>query len=291
MRPYVAAVIGGDARSGYIASFLEAQGHRVLAIGLDHLPGRRAPETALSCAAEADLIVLPLPATLDGYAVNAPFSAAPIRLADVLGAAHPGQLLVGGKLPAPLLEAAAALGLTLRDYLERDELAILNAIPTAEGAIEIAMRETPFTLWRSRCLVIGYGRCGKALSRRLAALGAQVTATARSSADLTWIQADGLNALATSDVPARAGEFDILFGTVPAPVLGRDALAAVKEPQEKLIIDLASTAGIDLEAARAFGMKAFHALSLPGKVAPKTAAGIIAHVVGRMMEEFESSKI
>jgi len=148
------------------------------------------------------------------------------------------------------------------------------------------MRETPYTLWSSRCLVVGYGRCGKVLGRRLAALGADVTATARSPSDLTWIRADGLNSLATADVPARAGEFDIIFNTVPAPVFGRNALAAVKDPREKLIVDLASTPGVDLDAAREFGMKAFHALSLPGKVAPKTAAQIIAHVVGRMMEEF-----
>ena len=38
---------------------------------------------------------------------------------------------------------------------------IPNAVPTAEGAIEIAIAETPFTIHGSKSLVLGYGKIGK----------------------------------------------------------------------------------------------------------------------------------
>ncbi len=43
---------------------------------------------------------------------------------------------------------------------ELDEMAILNSIPTAEGAISRAMQELPVTLHGSRAVVVGFGRCG-----------------------------------------------------------------------------------------------------------------------------------
>ena len=36
--------------------------------------------------------------------------------------------------------------------------ATANAVPTAEGAIELAIAETPITIHNSKCLVMGYGK-------------------------------------------------------------------------------------------------------------------------------------
>ena len=43
--------------------------------------------------------------------------------------------------------------------------------------------------------------------------------------------------------------------------------------------------GVDYEAAQKFDIKAIHALSLPGKVAPKTAGEIIKNTIYNMIEE------
>ena len=50
-----------------------------------------------------------------------------------------------------------------------------NAFPTCEGALQLAMEQTAFTLQNARCLVIGAGRIGMLLARKLYALDAQVT--------------------------------------------------------------------------------------------------------------------
>ena len=46
-------------------------------------------------------------------------------------------------------------------------------MPTAEGAIQLAMEELPITLHGARVLVIGYGRLGRVLADRLAGLKAE----------------------------------------------------------------------------------------------------------------------
>ena len=61
-------------------------------------------------------------------------------------------------------------------------------MPTAEGAIQLAMEELPITLHGARVLVIGYGRLGRVLADRLAGLKARVSVAARRYADLAWAE-------------------------------------------------------------------------------------------------------
>lgn len=62
------------------------------------------------------------------------------------------------------------------ETLDMDEMAILNSVPTAEGAIMMAMQELPITIHGSTAVVVGLGRTGFTLARALLALGARVIA-------------------------------------------------------------------------------------------------------------------
>ena len=160
----------------------------------------------------------------------------------------------------------------------------MNAVPTAEGAIECAMANTPFTLNESRCMVIGYGRIGKLLSQKLRALGANVTATARRHSDIAWIKSHGFDACRTQELAEKIGECDIIFNTVPHCVLDFKALSVTKP--NVLIIDLASRpGGVDFETAKELERRVIWALSLPGKVAPYTAGRIIKDTIMNIIEE------
>ena len=140
-------------------------------------------------------------------------------------------------------------------------MAVLNAVPTAEGAVNLAMNERASTLWESRCLVTGFGRCAKALALLLKGFGARVTVAARKQGDLAFARTLGLH----------------------RPLLEQ------LQP-ECLIIDLASRpGGVDFEAAGELGLKTIWALSLPGKVAPITAGGIIRDTVLHMMADLTGS--
>ena len=120
------AVVGGDARQAAAARALARAGYSV-----------GGPEMI----AVADYILLPLP-----------LDAARTPLAELLRAARPGTLALGGMLSAEAKAIAAEAGVELVDYFAREELTIRNAIPTAEGCIGILMKERSRTLWGSSIL-------------------------------------------------------------------------------------------------------------------------------------------
>ena len=159
-----------------------------------------------------------------------------------------------------------------------------NAVPTAEGAIQIAMEQTDVTLHGLRALVIGYGRIGSILAAKLAALGVLVTVSARSCRDTARIEAAGLQSADTRHLTDVLSDFPLVFNTVPAAVLGAAELS--KLPPKALIIDLASQpGGIDLSAVPPDGVRVIHALSLPGKVAPVTASIAVRDTIYAILSE------
>ena len=66
-------------------------------------------------------------------------------------------------------------------------------------------------------------------------------------------------------------DMDLIINTIPDKVLDQAKLELIEK--ESLVIDLASKpGGVDFEKAGQIGIKVIWALSLPGKVAPVTAA-------------------
>lgn len=127
------------------------------------------------------------------------------------------------------------------NYLEDEEFAVRNAVPTAEAAVQIA-EEQGKLLKGARCLVLGCGRIGKVLVKELA------------------------------EVEAEVDTYDIIFNTVPERILDEDVMAKIGENQ--LVIDLASEPGGRFP-------NSLRALSLPAKYAPETAAEIMRDVIVR----------
>ena len=83
---------------------------------------------------------------------------------------------------------------------------------------------------------------------------------------------------------SESGQYDIIFNTVPAMILDSHALAHIA--LDSVVIDLASMpGGVDFDSAKRMGIDAVHALSLPGKVAPKSSGEIIKNTIFNMLEE------
>ena len=254
----VFAVLGTDARQRAAADRLRQRGWQV--VGRERL-------------AAADVILLPMP--LSGESEE---------LVRLLTGAKPGAQAFGGRVGPAALQAAAQAGVPLRDYLEREELAVLNAVPTAEGCIALLLQNRTRTLWNSPVLVLGYGRCGAALGVLLAALGARVTVAARSPGQRAQAESQGLAVRDLEQLHRALPGFETVVNTIPAPVLGRRELAALAPGS--LVIDLASLpGGVDLEAAEELGLRAIRALSLPARCAPVTAGEFVADTVLAMLRE------
>ncbi|MDL2287913.1 dipicolinate synthase subunit DpsA [Oscillospiraceae bacterium OttesenSCG-928-F05] len=279
---------GGDMRQVHLAAFLAADGHHVTVAAIDDLPPAEGVNVyeGLPRLRDADCVLLPLPVTGEDGQIHTPLSKTSVSPDAVFSALRPGQTVIAGKIPPELFEKAALRGVRLYDYLEREELAVLNAVPTVEGAIQIACEETAATLWRSKVLVIGYGRIGKLLARLLRAFGAEVTVSARKPADFAWIKAEGYESVHTGALEGSLRDFDVVFNTVPHMVLTTRRLSELK--RGALVIDLASKpGGVDFAAAQTLGVNTVWALSLPGKVAPLTAAGIIRDTIYHILNEQE----
>ncbi len=160
----------------------------------------------------------------------------------------------------------------------------VNAIPTSEGAIMLAMEEMPTTIYGSNVLLTGFGRISKVMARSLTAMGAKVCVAARKFSDIEWAKIYGCESLHFNNLEERLPEFDIIFNTVPVTLFEEKWLKKIKK--DCLIIDLASKpGGIDFNLAGKLGLKAIWALSLPGKVAPVTAGKMIADTIVYILSE------
>ena len=280
MRPAI-SILGGDLRQVCLARLLSEDGWMVTTWGLEKGGGDGG--APLDQALEGDILLLPMPVCRNGM-LHLPLTDTELEAERLWARLRYDQLLLGGMTGNLSRRLMADYGLTLLDYYDREETQVANAVPTAEGALQLAMESTDRTLHSSRCLIIGYGRIGRLLADRLLALGAEVTVSARKYGDLAWIEAWGCRSVQTGALTGQLDRFDLIFNTAPALILDGTRLRETRE--DCVIIDLASApGGVDLEAAKRLSRQAIPAPGLPGKVAPRTAAAAIRDSVYHILEE------
>jgi dipicolinate synthase subunit A len=280
-------VIGGDLRNVKLAEAISADGSQVNIFGFKNagfesqLSENKDLQEAID---DSEIVIGPIPCSNDNETLNAPFHTEKILMNEVFRTMKKNQLFIAGRISEKMSHLAEAYNVYAIDMLEREEMAVLNAIPTAEGAIQIAMEELPITLSGSKVLILGHGRIGKVLAKMLSGIGSDVYVEARKFSDMAWIKAYGQKSIYINDLKQYTGMMDVIFNTIPNRILDSEALETLAK--DCLVIDLASKpGGVDLERAKALGIKVIWALSLPGKVAPVTAARFIKQTVYNIIEE------
>lgn len=281
-------LLGGDLRQLALARRLSSIGFETAVWGLGVCTAEIG--SAVRCAGwrdavrNSEAVILPLPASPDGVMLNCPLAPEhELRLTHITEEIPEKTLLLGGKFDTAIKQLAHKKQIPIIDYYECEELQIKNALPTAEGALAIAMNELPITIFGCRAAVTGYGRVGKALAKALCALGAHVTVAARNGEELAWAEINGCATLklemkGSVSTLCELDGYDVIFNTVPYKLFDRCVLERIS--RDTLIIDLAaSPGGIDTCSAKDLGHKVIWALSLPGKVAPFTAGNIICDCV------------
>lgn len=285
-------IAGGDMRQVHLANLLSYQ-MEVFALALEDpepensilLPSVKKINQIEEIPKDFDYLILPMPAANGAY-INTPLTKTPIHIGTLFRQIPSNVLVMAGKIGPELHQEIDSCGLKSIDYLEREELAILNAVATAEGTLELLLSELPVTVFGLKALIIGGGRISRALRTRLKALGAQVSVSARKHADLAWASADGCNTIPIGQLPDTIQQFDAIINTVPAKILHQDILKQIS--RQTLIIDLASKpGGVDFDEANRLGLKTIWALSLPGKTAPISSGEIIFRTIQHIIEEEE----
>lgn len=268
-------IIGGDSRINYLSQGLMEDGFKVKTFD-----GSEPLKTAVE---ECDAVVLGLPCSRDDKTVDAPDLSESILLKDLFHIMGKNKLLLAGKMSQGTKAVADVFGVKWVDYFMREELEILNAVPTCEGALQIAMEELPITLFGCDATVTGFGKVAQPIVSALRALGANVTVCARKPSARAKARTFGANAVDFSLLRESMSKSHLVINTVPQLVIGRRELITAKDA---LIIDLASKpGGVDMEAAKDLGVKVIWALGLPGKVAPVTAGNIIKETICNILGE------
>lgn len=284
------SIIGGDLRTIKLAKMLANEGNKIYTYGLEKAEELKDNSNVIftekiskAIPKDVEVVIGPIPFTSNGININAPFGEKEISIREMIHYLE-GKILIAGSISPEIYDMANDDYIEIIDIMKREELAVLNTISTAEGAIEIAISNTNKIIHGSEVLILGFGRIGKVLARKMAGLSAKVTCAARKDEDLAWIRAYGHKETNINALGENLSQYDIILNTVPHLVLNKERLQYVKK--DALLIDLASNpGGIDKKEAKELNLKLVWALALPGKVAPVTTAEFIKDTIYNILKE------
>lgn len=266
-------VLGKDKRIGYLKDKMTEQ-----SLSFEEITTSEQCQLLLH---SKDIIILPLPAIEKSGGINSlEGDLTPEQLAELIS---PGALVIGGMLPEGFRKLLEERRISWFDYFECEDLTVLNAMVTAEGAIALAMDNTPFSLYGSRILITGYGRISRCLVGILQGFGVgEIIVAARSPKDRQWASIDGAKSIELHSIYKEIEAVDVVFNTIPQLVITEDLLWLAKK--DCLVVDLASApGGVDFEAAKQLGIRSIWSLGIPSKAAPKTAGEGIYHAIKHLL--------
>ncbi|MEB3102620.1 dipicolinate synthase subunit DpsA [Ferviditalea candida] len=283
------ALVGGDARQIEVIRKFSEMDATVTLIGFDNLQssfsGVTKEEMDPKVFMNLDALVLPPVGTDDAGGVETIFSSQSIRLTEEHISSLPKHAKVYTGMAKPyLIQLCSNAQIELVELFDLDDVAIYNSIPTAEGALMMAIQNTDITIHGSECMVLGMGRTGKTLARVLKGLGAHVRVGVRRKEHFARAWEMGFDPFYIDQLALEVSNIDLIFNTIPTMIVTAQVIAQI--PPRAIIIDLASKpGGTDFRFAEKRGIKSILAPGLPGIVAPKTAGRIIANTLCQLILE------
>lgn len=284
---YNIGIFGGDLRQVYMTKELLKGGHNLITYNLHEKVKDKnciQAQNLNDLFKLSNLVIGPIPMSRDDISIFSSKSLSDMTIAHVAYLLNKEHILFAGNIPSPITDICENKNIPFYDLMKNEKLTILNAIATAEGTLMEAIRNSNKNLHRSSCLILGYGRCGKVLARKLKALDANVTVTARSRDTLAYANAFGNYTIPLNNIEVILSSFDFIFNTIPALVLDKKCLDLVNN--DVLIIDIASApGGVDYDYAKKLGLNARLCLGLPGKVAAESSASLLVSEILMLMKE------
>lgn len=280
-------VIGGDLRQRYLAQFLIDAGFAPV-YGTDLCPVDREEAWNIPCLEWEELreqvriIAAPIPLVRNQGRVTG----TEMHWSVLAAGLQPAQSIFGGVFPEEMARYLRRKGIRYWDYMKSDQVALKNAVATAEGAIAEGLKHWPENLLGCPCLVLGYGKCGRLLALRLKQFGAEVTVYARRKEVRVQAQTEGMLTVDDKTLKAGLSHCPVIFNTIPAPMLDKTHLDVLQK--DHLLLELAGGCGcISEELVAQLDIHYVKCLGLPGKYAPKESARILAEYMIDMLENQE----
>ncbi|MCL2575902.1 MAG: hypothetical protein FWE33_05660 [Defluviitaleaceae bacterium] len=189
-------------------------------------------------------------------------------------------LIFSGVKDIYIADKCKKYGLKYYVMIEKRAVAIKNAVPTSEGVIAHLITNSINTLTNSRVLVIGYGVCGRDLSKKLKALGADVYALVRNREKESLAYSDYVIPIYMSGLFDKY-IFDTIINTVPERILTNEML---DKTNGAVLIDIASKPyGFDIDYAKKLNDKSTILAGIPGKYAVQTAGEILGEYINHIL--------
>ncbi|MEH6942600.1 dipicolinate synthase subunit DpsA [Bacillus sp. JJ722] len=289
LRNLKVAIIGGDARQIEVIKALHASKTTLFLIGFENLSIDLNNVTKLKLNEmnfkNADVLIFPVPGIDLHGKIEASYSDSELTISkDFLSSTRQDCLILTGVKTTFISELLAKDERKTIALFERDDVAILNSIPTAEGTLMLAIQHTSRTIHGSNVLVLGFGRIGFTIARIFSRIGANVSVMARTQTHLARIIEMGYSPITSESLQEQIHQYDLCINTVPAPILTADIIKSMDT--STLIIDLASKpGGTDFEFAKKREIKTLWPLGLPGKTAPQTAGEILANTIIEVLND------
>ncbi|WP_132251969.1 dipicolinate synthase subunit DpsA [Natranaerovirga pectinivora] len=267
------SIIGGDLRLVHLANKL-SDSLNVLVFGNKHkdlLPSIHKTnnlDVAIDCS---NTIIFPIPFSKNKNDIYAPFANEDVFLEDVYKKDFSDKTIVGGAFTKEFKGFIEKNQGVLVELMEDDAFEVYNSIPTAEGVIELLMQGSEITIYGSKSLILGFGKCGITQGDLLKAMGSSVTIGARNKSQLALANIKGLNTLNIEEIELNdyIGEFDFIINTVPAGLVKNIDFTHINRAQ--IVVDIAN----QLDNQIINKTKIINARGIPGKYSPKSAAEII----------------
>ncbi len=267
-------VMGGDLRNFFLAKLLSKEKHEVKVYGFEKIENFKECETYENMLSSSEIVVLPIPFTKDKKTINMPLSNRNIRIQELVYYLE-NKTIFAGNIPEDIQEILKEKQNEVIDFMQKEEFAVLNAIPTAEAIIEIILKNTNKILQGSHCLILGFGRIGKVLAHKLQGLSVDVTCMITNEIEKAWAVAYGYEITTIQKVQnyyAKIKQYDIIINTIPK-IIFKEELKEIKK--ETLVIDLASKPyGIDRKIVEEENINFIEALGLPRKISTNVVSKI-----------------
>lgn len=226
---------------------------------------------------DCDYLFCPIPFTRDNIYVNE----TDIKIDEIIKLTR-NKILITGSLNEKIISKFNEKEIKYIDILSYEEFSILNAEATSEGALKKVIEMSKKTINDSVVLILGFGRIGKSLANNFRGFTSKIYVEARKEKDIALIKTMGYNEVDLNDLDNVVDKADIIINTIPALILDKKRLDALKK--DVCILDLASApGGVDFEYARKLNLNVCWYLGIPSKDFPLSAAMYIKSTTDKIL--------
>lgn len=256
------AIIGADERTPAIKRYLMESGIGIIEI----------TEQNIRRLMQCQIIVLPMRTLEEDGRIRG----SQVRMGMVLSHAAERSVIYGGCFPEVLTRRPLGRRIRIIDYMQDENVREENAGLTAEGCLVEAVTKSRYCIKGRNCLVVGFGYCGRAMAKRLAALEAEVMVCEEKEECQRAAMEMGYG-LWQQGAKEQTFEWIFYMADKPCPIE-----TVLKWCNEKTYLwDITTGGGLPAEELEEKGVHAEHLTAIPGRILTESAGMIFAQMIER----------